>query len=213
MRLHTSNYPWKAFKLSLIIHSFINSKSFFKMSLWGCKIEQFSLTSHPSVSLKGKSDVKRKGKIRLSSSWCIYTIKVKPLAQQAQNSFSSPHHKPKVFHLFFYLLYFSTTMTQKKEEVEEKFQQALEEEEQRIIYQRKLLLLNTKKVREKEIETIIRMKNASLRNSVEAREKDLEAILRTIEKQVSFHFTFRWLFCCCECARHTPKIHITKQRW
>lgn len=100
-RLHTSNYPWKAFKLSLIIHSFINSKSFFKMSLWECKIEQFSLTSHPSVSLKGKSDVKRKGKIRLSSSWCIYTIKVKPLAQQAQNSFSSSHHKPKVFHLSF----------------------------------------------------------------------------------------------------------------
>jgi hypothetical protein len=60
----------------------------------------------------------------------------------------------------------------------------LEEEEQRIIYQRKLLLLNTKKVREKEIETVIRMKNASLRHSVVAGERDLEVMLRGIEKQV-----------------------------
>lgn len=75
--------------------------------------------------------------------------------------------------------------------MEAKFEQVMEEEEQRIIYQRKLLLLNTKKVREKEIETVQRMKNASLRNSLEKSERDLGAMLRAIEKQVSFHFSYQ----------------------
>lgn len=69
-------------------------------------------------------------------------------------------------------------------DVEEKFHEALEAEEERIIYQRKLLLLNTRKLREKEIETMMRLKNSSLKNAVDEKEKKMETFLRAIEKQV-----------------------------